>query len=418
MKNLNYLSLGLIFIAFFSLLTVSQAAVIPEAQSRFTISNISDIFLNSGETKTLYISIKNNGDISAYNVFFEIIPDNTSAIKVVGTTKNYFKEIRSNEEKTLNFSFFIEKNANEGSYNIPFFVRWKTYKGSSSEALEFMETLYTALMVSSGKAEIAIENIYTTPPLIKSGSNTTLNIILRNVGHAEAKSVKTTLQMLPLFSPINSDNRFYVASIPPNGTALISYNIYVSKGAGSGVYQFNLQIDYEDGASSQNHVEGMFSLIMTGDPPININNIELDPKRITPGSTGILQLTIINSGTEKIKDAKVRITGGDEILTETYQFIGTLNPDDPVSTAFGISIPPNIEIGNYGLYIEISYSDPTGQTFIKANIYEIKIFPKKPLIPEPYINYIYKGIGFIAIVGIIYFFLLLKSGGFLVTKNK
>ena len=376
-----------------------------EEQNRFCITNVSQHVFHPGDTESVDITIKNFERIRLYNATIEVVPDADGAIKVINTPKQYIGDIPPGKEITVAYMFYTDKNSEEGVYYLPISVKWKF---GADYSVVFNQTLYIGFEISgrADMAELNILNVTTTPAQIKPGKNISLNIVLENLGNSEARSIRAILSMGSLFAPIQSDNEVHISSLEPDDTAVLTYNMYLSKWARGGEHPFYLTMEYEDDSRMFNTKNTTVAIVISGDPAVYIHDIILEPNKLTTGSGGLLMISLINVGAEEVNNVKIRITGGDKLLTETYRFIGSLSPEKPVTTTFGVYADTKAKIGRYGLNIDISYVDSSGERHTRSNLYEVTLYPKKPFIPK---KYLYAIGGLIAVSILAYLFIFIIS---------
>ena len=378
-----------------------------EEQNRFYITNVSQHVFHPGDTESVDITIKNFERIKLYNATVEIAPDADSVIKVLDASKQYIGDIPPEKEIPVAYMFYVDKNSEEGVYYIPISVRWQF---GADYSVVFNQTLYIGFEISgrADRAELNILNVTTTPAQIKPGKNISLDIVLENLGNSEARSIRAILSMGSLFAPIQSDNEVHISSLEPNDTAVLTYNMFVSKWAKGGEHLFYLTMEYEDDSRMFNTKNTTVAVVISGDPAVYIHDIILEPNKLTSGSGGLLMLSLINVGAEEVNNVKIRIMGGDKLLTETYQFIGSLSPGKPVTTTFGVYVDPEAKLGKYGLNIDISYVDSSGERHSSSNLYEVTLYPKKPFIPKKYL-YAIGGLSVVCILAYLFIFIISRK---------
>ena len=152
----------------------------------------------------------------------------------------------------------------------------------------------------------------------------------------------------------------------------------------SSYYKIPLILEYADEFRSHEKNTSI-GIGVKGVPRIFIQEIILEPSKLTTATDGLLMLRLINTGTESAEDAKIRIPGADNILTEEHQFIGEIAPGESQTAAFGVVVDEEAKIGKHGLTISMSYKDKYGASYTNSKIYELSIFAAKPLIPSVYI---------------------------------
>jgi hypothetical protein len=389
-------------------LTSINAAV--SATNKFCITYIYPETLHPSEVSTVSITLKNIGSESAYYVATEILVDEKSPVpvKLLGRAKksietsSSFNSLGSDREAVVGYDFYVDKDAGATVYHIPLRITW-------SEELENPrfknETLYFGIRVSghSKESEIDVLNVTTVPAKIEPGTKASLEIKFKNIGYSTCSRLNARLHAEYPFTPLDSDLNEYIDELKPGETATAYFTIAVDSSASSSCYEIPLILVYNDEFGS--HVKNTtIGISVKGAPRIFIQEIILEPTKLTTDTEGLFMIRLINTGTESAEDTKIRISGADGILTEEHQFIGEIAPGESQTATFGVAVGEETEIGKHGLMISISYEDKSGTSYSNSKIYEISIFAAEPFIPP---EYIYALIA-IAVVSIILYFILMR----------
>ena len=385
-------------------LSLSNLNAAERESNKFIITDINPENLHPSDISTVSITLKNIGSRSAYHVATEILVDDKSPVKVVGRAKksigtSSLNSLGCDREVTVQYDFYIDKNAETTVYHIPMHVIWSdefeepTFK---NEILDF------GIRVSghSKEAEIDVLNVTTVPAEIAPGTKASLEIKLENIGYSTLSLLNVRLIAKYPFTPLDSDLEEHINELKPDETITVCFNIAVDSEASSSCYEIPLILEYEDefGSHQKNTSIG---IPVKGNPKVRIQEIILEPGKLTTGTEGLFMIRLINTGTESAEDAKIRISGADEILTEEHQFIGEIAPGESETATFGVSVDEEAEIGKHGLKISISYEDRFGTSYSDSKIYEISIFSSEPFIPMEYI-YALIAIVLLSVVGYIF----------------
>jgi len=372
--------------------------------NKFYIIDITPNALSPSDLKTVKITVENTLIKPAYKVGIEIFPEKESPVKVVGELKKEIGFVGVKERFTVDYDIYIDKNAENGVYYVPMKILWKKSAGEE-ETME--ETLYFSIRITGElkRANIDILNVTTIPEKVMPGDDFSLRINIKNVGNSDAKSLKSRLIIDSLFIPVGSDTEKYIGSLGVNETVSIEFNMYVKRSAESGEYPLRFVLEYEDEFSRTNIKNTTIGVVVKGSPRIYIQEIIIEPSKLTTDTEGLFMIRLINTGTEKAEDVKVRIAGADKILTEGHQFIGEIAPEESQTVSFGVSVDEDAEIGKHGLKIDISYQDTFGKSYENSKIYEITVFAAEPFIPT---EYIYALIAIVVLSLIIYLIIAVR----------
>ena len=390
-----------------SILILILSSYIPYAtyaaeESKFYITNISPKEFRPSEMAHIDITIKNIGTKPAYYVATDIVTvtSGRSIMKVIGESKKDIGIVTGDDEETVKYEIRIDKDAEKGVYYIPLKVTWKDEYDEESQTKS--EELYLGVSVVeyAKEAKIDITNATTIPEYIQPGGTGILNIEMKNVGSIEVSSLKLKLLPDPPFTPAGSDLEEYFSKLRPGETIVAKFNIGVDVSAESKLYDLDLVLEYEDENKKDNLKNSTIGLMVRGTPKIYIQEIVVEPGKLTQGTEGLLMVRVINSGTDDAVDVKIRISEKD-ILTESHYFIGEISPGQSETATFGINVDKEAEAGDYGLGIDISFKDKYSESFSTFKIYEVSIAKDEPLIATEYVIAIV-GVAILALIGYVF----------------
>lgn len=410
----------------FLVCNATSAAAIQQALSsseiekgKFCILRVSPTELHPSEKTTVRITLKNMGNRSAYRVSAEVLAEKLKGapVKVVGNARKSvgdypYYAVGTDREVTVEFDFFVERNATPTVYEIPLCVYWTN--DFESETAERSDILYFGLRVSgvAAQSEIDILNVSTDPEVLVPGGTGRITVEMQNVGKARIRTLNAVLrtERTP-FTPLNGDLEVHFREIAPGERFIAEFHIAVehhaSEVADRIYYELPLFIEYSDDFASYAKNTSI-GVEVRGSPNVLIQEIIVEPSQLTAGTEGLFMLTLINTGTLSAEDVKVRIAGGDDLLTESHQFVGEIAPGETQTTSFGIKVGEDAEIGKHALNIFISYEDIFGKRYSASKIYEISVYPAEPFIPP---EYIYAGIGILALAFIGYIIIMRMESG-------
>ena len=410
---------ALLLLLLFFLLLQPHFIGTARAVGKFSIVSVSPEELHPSEIETVRITLKNIGNRSAYRVSAEVLVKDLeragSPVKVLGKARKSvgeppFYAVGTDSEETVEFDFFVEREAMPTVYQIPLCVNWSD---DFDETAEHSDILYFGLRVSgiAASAEIDILNVSTVPEVLRPGETGKIRVEMRNVGATRIRTLKAVLHTEGTpFTPLNADLEEYFYEISPGEDFVAEFDVAIGRSADEAdriYYELPLFIEYSDDFASYAKNTSI-GVEVRGSPNVLIQEIIVEPSQLTAGTEGLFMLTLINTGTLSAEDVKVRIAGGDDLLTESHQFVGEIAPGETQTTSFGIKVGEDAEIGKHALNIFISYEDKFGKSYSASKIYEISVYPAEPLIPP---EYIYAGIGILALAFIGYIIIMRMESG-------
>jgi len=350
---------------------------------QFIITSAAPINFYPSDIRTINITVQNVYNYSAYSVSTVIDESKADPLKFTDQLHKYIgNEIKAKNSFTVQYDVYIKDNVLKGIYYIPLTVLWSVQEGGT---VQRQEDLLIGIIVTENPEVIKIDtiNITTIPEHIKSGDEFKLKVLLKNIGNSRLNQIRAALDVKAPFSSVGSSTEQYISVLEPDQSAEVIFNLRLDKQAASRLYNFNFTLDYKDYSNRQQSQSGSFGINAEEISEVYIQDVTLDPTTLNPDSEGLLMVQIANAGTNEVKNVRVTIFGGDKILTQSQNFIGIIQPGPRASetTSFGVKVAHDIDIGDYGLKIQINYDDVNGIHESKSSLYIVKIIDSSSIIP-------------------------------------
>lgn len=430
--------------------------------------------VNPGDEVTIKVHLKNEGALKAryINVIVSPMPMNMSTdeqgsssnalaqaltqsgavqsvLMPVDTATKYIEYLEGKEEKTLEFKFKVNENAAPGIYPVYVTVIYSVGMGESLQQMQSFN--YAGITVArESDATFVIESIE-KPDVVYPGEDFEVKVKLRNVGGEKAKNVLVTLEpvitsniqdssQLPKVSPekailiSNNSNQYYTAIVRANREVEYKFKLHVSENAKTGSYPLILKLTYYSGdakESTSQSFEFSVKVVERRKAFIEIESVELEPKKIEPGDEFTLKIKIKNVGEEtarafelKILPYKAEVQGeiknvdlsslqnlpiqGSQAISENLQtalnqimqelakrnvevflpigednskYVPMVAPNQEVTLEFHIKANDRLENGVYPLRIGIEYlSTPDDEKVSDERLMGINVLGKEELI--------------------------------------
>lgn len=357
--------------------------VAPAQYHQFVITGASSVDFYPSDIKTINVTIQNIYNYSAYGVSTVIDPTKADPIKFTQQLQKYIgNEIGPKRNFTIQYEVYIKDTVPKGTYYIPLSILWSTVADGT---VKRQEDLYIGIQVAENPDVIKIDtvNISTIPEDIKPGDTFKLKVTLKNIGNSKLNQIRAALNVQMPFSSVGSSTEQYISVLEPGQSAEALFNLQVDKSAISRLYNFNFTLEYKDYTNRLQSQQGSIGINIVESSEVYIQDVTLDPTTLNPESEGLLMVQVANAGTNEVKNVRVTVFGGEKILTQTQNFIGIIRPgpSNSETTSFGVSVDPEIEIGEYGLNIQINYDDVNGEHRSRSNLYIVKVNEKSSIIP-------------------------------------
>jgi len=209
-------------------------------------------------------------------------------------------------------------------------------------------------------------------------------LLVQNTGDSDAKDVSIELVPQSPFTLYNQDGA--VQTIPILGAGkdyLIDYTIKVDDNAVQG--DNNLQVKYSYGLSSGAQEKNLDIYIQTKDATLTIDNVQVNPKEISPGSNGDVTITVKNNAPALMTDLDLKlqlqaVIGGTlvdlpfaPIDSVTEQKIYQINPGQSADFTYTLRAYPDAVSKVYKIPFTLTYYDSLGNQKNKTDFIGVVI---------------------------------------------
>ncbi len=253
-----------------------------------------------------------------------------SALMPVNTSIKYIEYLDGKESETLEFKFKANENAQPGVY--PLYVTVIYFFGVGQDVQQMQSFNFVGITVArDSDASFVIESIE-KPKIVHPGEDFEVKIKLRNMGGDTAKDFLATIEPklnieeqkiqnaqlsgdLPMETktPIlvaNKTDQYYRAIVRPNDEVELTFRLHVSEDAETGSYPLTLKLTYYSGDSKDSKSQSFeFSVqvLRKREAFIEIESIDMEPKKIEPGDEFTLTIKLRNVGEENARAFALKI---------------------------------------------------------------------------------------------------------------
>jgi len=184
--------------------------------SALTIDSINSDTISPGQSGSVSVDLKNDGDSNVYNVLVSLSFSNSLPFTPVETSQRFVDKIEDGDTETFRFNIKSSNDAKPGDYSIPFVI---TYSPTSSLNSTFTQTGVVGITIS-GKADLSYTTSVDTPVI---GQKAKLSLKIVNQGFADAKfaSVKIISNGYTLLS----DDTTYIGTIASDDFETATYDV-------------------------------------------------------------------------------------------------------------------------------------------------------------------------------------------------
>jgi hypothetical protein len=321
-----------------------------------------------GNIVDIGFNIKNVGKEDADRVTLALILDYPFS-SIGNLASKFINQLRSNDSKILNFSLGIDSLAEPGLYDVGVNLDYFSKNVAISSANNSF-----GVEVKESIGILDISKVSIKGGEVKPGDIFELEFVPKNLGTEPLENINIRLLPKPPFGSIEGVPEAFINSLEHNEVGRAIFKLNVDRVAPTKqFYPMDFEVEYTS-RNKKFEKNGTFTIPVKGQPIIYIQEIIIEPNRITTGSEGLMLVRIINAGTERAEDLKIKVSGGENILTESYHFIGGLEIDSLETSTFGIYVNPGLNPGVYALDMAISYKDRYGNEYSNQKTSELSIF--------------------------------------------
>ncbi|MEL4304491.1 COG1361 S-layer family protein [Methanococcoides sp. LMO-2] len=276
-----------------------------------------------GETVELTVSVQNIGNEDLADVKVEIEPEYPFS-EVSGESLNKtisFLDARQDEEDAaiLRFTLNVDPNAAEGLYELDICVNeGDSATKTTTVDVEVRGKEYAQVLINEAVIDRAVEE--------------TLEFTVTNTGNSPLKNMAISWdepngEILPVYS----DNTKFISYLGAGESATVTYSVIADVNADPGLYQLDINLEFEDYDSNVNEINTKAGLFIGGGTDFDVTFSE--------GSEGEVSLSVANIGNNEAYSVKVSIPEQDNYRTtgSSATIVGNLDTGDYTITSFTVT---------------------------------------------------------------------------------
>ena len=280
----------------------------------------------AGETAKIRIIVENSGDSAAKDLSFEMLDvypftvlDNDRVQNISSLNANSVQA--GSNYVTLEYNIKVDNNAHQGSYPIQL-----KYIDSSGVASTFT---YYINVVNQNYAQI----IYVDKSQLQPGQPTDMNFTITNVGNSPLQNlIFSWNEKNGVILPVFSDDHRYIKFLDIGQSVQLSYKVIADVNANPGLYQLDLNLNYQSLENSSQTVLTTKAGVFVGGQ----TDFDVVFSQTTQGQTS---LSVSNIGNTPAQSVSVSIPQqpGYQVSGSNSAIIGNLNKGDYTLVSFQIT---------------------------------------------------------------------------------
>jgi len=325
---------------------------------------VKDYHVTAGTENEIEVVLTNTGDTPVYDVDLQLT-STTPQIVVLEETGWTFGVIWINSSVNFMPVLGVSRNTPLGAYSLSLTLEYKDPDGVS-----YSDSLVIGVLVDSveptERTRIVVQNFQVTPTRIFPGNESIMQMELKNWG-ANAYDVQVQLTIDSQSPFVSLDPTLvFVGDLRSNQTAKVIYNLRISGDADAHLYVLQLVISYYDVDDQPNSLSEAVSIGVHSITDFRL--LDIQPSIITaePRETVTIEADLLLLGTETVEFVEIEIVENRSIgpflsISQSYEYIGRVDPDSPILFTVQFMVDSNAISGSYTLQMRISCWDGYNQ---------------------------------------------------------
>lgn len=270
-------------------------------------------------------------------------------------------DIAGGVSKTVAFVVKFDKDAPEGTYDLPLtlnyqYVDWTDQEGGNILRTGYLDKTVTLPLKVRVKADVDLEVEKVSTEHLNVGTEGYLNLTLKNTGYEHARKAVAKIVQDSSSPLVPTDGSVYIGDFNPGDVVECPFKVSASSDAEAGTYPLNVMIEYErsDGEKDTSDTE-------TVGVPVG-GKIDFDivssAATVHPGEKATIEVTYKNIGSATAYNAQARISAVDPFTSnDDTAYLGDLAPGETAVARYAVTVDDEATIKEYGLDSEIRYRD-------------------------------------------------------------
>lgn len=270
-------------------------------------------------------------------------------------------DIAGGASKTVTFVVKFDKDAPEGTYDLPLalnyqYVDWTDQEGGNLLRTGYLEKTVTLPLKVRVKADVDLEVDKVSTDHLNVGTEGYLNLTLRNAGYEHAQKAVAKIVQDSSSPLVPTDGSVYIGDFNPGDVVECSFKVSTSSDAEAQTYPLNVVIDYERSNGEQDTSDTETVGVPVG------GKIDFDiissAATVHPGEKATIEVTYKNIGSATAFNAQARISAVDPFTSnDDTAYLGDLAPGETAVARYAVTVDDKATIKEYGLDSEIRYRD-------------------------------------------------------------
>jgi len=229
--------------------------------------------------------------------------------------------------------------------------------------------LLLAIVIPLVNAQVAVSSFTLTPQKVLPGGETSIDIIVENVGALDIENVIVTLDLTNVpFVPVGSSNERIIEEIDDGRQERVTFRVKALAAAEPSTYKIPVVISYE-GASKTS----LISIEVNANAHLDLLLDKSDLVKVN--DNGKVTLKFVNDGLAQIKNLKVTLKESPlyQITSPSVLFVGEVDVGDFETEEFTIIAQSEDPI----LAVDLEYRDAANNFFKESKLIKIPVYTEE-----------------------------------------
>ncbi len=328
-------------------------SVVPRPEQTFAVESV-DSTVAVGDTGTVRVEMRNEGPIAVRDASVELVSTNPAlTFSGSGSTSRFAGSWASGETRTLEYDVTATDDADTRTYALEATVTYLDSEGDTESA-----PTRSLGVEPDPEQSFDIEDVTST---LRVGGEGAIEGRVVNTGDADVRNAVVVFETDKRnVTPLETEAP--VGTLAAGGTATFSLPVEISESGEAGAKQYSMEVRYRNS-------DGDLRTSDTIDVSANVGpdeqkfGLETDAGTIAPGGGTTLEVTVTNSGDERLSDISANMFADSPISVDDDEaFIGALDPGESATARFSVSASDGALEKDYPVSVDFQYDEPDGDT--------------------------------------------------------
>jgi hypothetical protein len=327
-------------------------------------AEVEDYNVTAGTENQVDVVITNTGDVSVYDVDARLSSTSPNIV-ILEELSGTFSLIEPNCSVSFTPTIGVSETTMLGTYPLTLTLKYKDPDGVSGADSIIMGVLVDSVKPKD-RTTMVVQGFQMTPTEAHPGDELVMKVDLKNL-EAEAYDVRAELVIdpqVPLVSLVPT--LIFVGNMESNQTDEVVYNLLIEGDAKAQPYTIQLVISYYDLYDQPNSITETISISVRSIASFRLLDVKPSPLTVEPGGTATIEADLLLIGTEMVEFVEIEIVENSSInpfisTTESYEYIGHVDPDSPVPFEIQFKVDSNAAPGSHLLQMRVNYRDECNQ---------------------------------------------------------